>query len=336
MLVTTSEFSRFDKSKRRLDILALDSEGNLVVVELKLDTANSLADLQAIRYAAFCSTMQMEDLVRELAAYDGIPEGEAEAKILDFLDMDTLPELGDKPRVILAAGSISDQELTSCVLWLRRFGVDITCVELTPYRMPNQDIIMLVPRVIIPLLEAKDYIVSVEKKEAQKRKEASWLASEPLWQAISQELNKFGMPFQGRSTKAGAYSQLRFGDSNVHYEWQLRKRQNAIGVALHFEHGKPPENLRLLEFVSAASDAIAEGVQWEFEARPWGKRWALAQLLLPYDGATKPSDIAPLAAEAMKTLIDRTWPLIRAEVKTKAEFLSYPMAVERRGIPHCL
>ena len=93
LLVITSEYSGFDKSNRRLDVLALDKKGKLVVVELKLEAAGSLADLQAIRYAAFCSTMTMEDAVKELAAFDKCSEEDAEAKVQEFLLEEELSEL---------------------------------------------------------------------------------------------------------------------------------------------------------------------------------------------------------------------------------------------------
>ena len=56
-----------------------------------------------------------------------ITKENAEAKIREFLlvEGDELPDLGDKPRIILAAGSIDDQELTSTVIWLRKFEIDI-------------------------------------------------------------------------------------------------------------------------------------------------------------------------------------------------------------------
>ena len=73
LLIITSEFDKFDKTHRRLDLLALDpnlpsdSRAFLVIIELKLDANRSLADQQAIRYAAFCSTMKMDDIVKLLA-----------------------------------------------------------------------------------------------------------------------------------------------------------------------------------------------------------------------------------------------------------------------------
>lgn len=321
LLVITPEFGRFDRIRRRLDVLALDAEGTLVVIELKLEAEGSLADLQAIRYAAFCSTMRMADVLSELARYDGITEEQAEAKIVDFLGQEELPELGDNPRITLAAGSLDDQELTSCVLWLRRFGIDISCVELTPYRLPASGEILMVPKVIIPLPEARDYIVSVERKEAAKTQASKQRrANEALWAAINQTFNELGLPFQARSTAAGNYSQLRFGDPNVHYEWQLRKRERALHVALHFEHADPELNYGLLETVERCRDRIAQGIQWELGAERWGRKWARVFFRLPYEAEVPPAEIAPTAAQAMGEMIARTWPLIRGSVKHGSEY----------------
>ena len=63
LLVITSEYDRFDKTNERLDLLALDKEGNLVVIELKRDDSGRSVDLQALKYAAYCSTLGLADVV---------------------------------------------------------------------------------------------------------------------------------------------------------------------------------------------------------------------------------------------------------------------------------
>src|SRR5574337_296738 len=166
LLIITTEYDKFDKSDKRLDLLALDEEGKLVVVELKRDVLRTLADLQAIRYAAFCSSLTFDSVVQLRAEYAKISEDAAKREIREFVEDPGFSILDKKPRIILAAGSIEDQELTSCVLWLREFGVDIRCVEITPYRIAENGQLILVPRVIIPLPQAEAYIVSAEKKEA--------------------------------------------------------------------------------------------------------------------------------------------------------------------------
>ena len=168
-LLIAAEFDKFDKSDKRLDLLMLDRGGRLAIVELKRDAAGSQADLQALRYAAFCSTMTFEEVATSYAKSAGLSDQEAKQKIVDFLGDPDYSRLPGEPRIVLAAGSFDDPEITSCVLWLRKFGVDITCVEITPYRMADSRL-LLIPRVLIPLPEAKDYLVRVERKSEEEAK----------------------------------------------------------------------------------------------------------------------------------------------------------------------
>lgn len=70
LLILDTEYSRFTNSGRRVDLLALDKQGFLVVVELKLEMEQSHAELQAIRYAAMCAQMTMDDVVDTLVHSD--------------------------------------------------------------------------------------------------------------------------------------------------------------------------------------------------------------------------------------------------------------------------
>src|SRR5262249_28618091 len=151
-----------------------------------------------------------------------------------------------------AAGSMDDTELTSCVLWLRGYGVDITCVELTPYRLPELADILLVPRVIIPLPEAKPFMVSVEQKEVIVAKnEQTKSEYSRLWTLIRDEFNKLDVtpPLKPTGSTRGSYFQITFGEGTRHYEWQLKKRNSCISVALHFESSDVKENLKWLNRV---------------------------------------------------------------------------------------
>lgn len=316
LLVITSEFDRFDKSNRRLDILALDTDGVLVVIELKLDASRSLADQQAIRYAAFCSTMIMENLVVLFAGSKGFTEEEASTKICEFLDLDDLPELNNRPRIILAAGSFKDQELTSCVLWLRNFGIDISCVELTPYLLTAFNRVILVPRIIIPLPEAKDIQIRAERKEAHQVQQARQkIEFKKLWQAISSEFNKLGMQFQSSGESSGTYQQIRIENSQHHYEWYLNRRTRCLEVALHFESHDHPENSTLISLIRENETEIKKEMDLDFKALI--KKWGQVAFSLPYEGDFPTENIAPEAASIMKTLIDRTWPIIEPIVSGK-------------------
>jgi len=258
LLVISSEFSGFDKSNRRLDILALDSKGSIVIIELKLDANRSLADQQAIRYAAMCSDMTMDDVVRALAESDGCSTSEAEDKLRLFLGEDKLPALFGRPRIILAAGSIEDHELTNCVMWLRGYGVDISCVELTPYQVSDSRQVILIPRTVIPIPESSRYHVSVTHKEdtsklARKETRAAF------WAALAGEFNKLGMGLQASGRCSGVHMCLRFGCANVHYEWIVRRRQRYLDIALHFEFGDRGESFADWRSLSLISPTFEPG-----------------------------------------------------------------------------
>src|SRR5436190_3590245 len=89
-MVIAEEFCDWDDSRRRIDLLALDKDANLVVVELKRGEDGGHMDLQAIRYAAMVSTMTFEQAVAAHAGYlTAIGRQEdARASILDFLGWD--------------------------------------------------------------------------------------------------------------------------------------------------------------------------------------------------------------------------------------------------------
>ena len=171
LLILTVEFDQFVNSSNRLDVLAMDHSGNLVVVELKRDSVSAYSDLQAIRYAAMVSSMTIEKLLPYYIAYrkktynESISEGEAEQQIRDFVEDDSFKELSTKPRIILCSEGFS-QEITTTVLWLRASTIDISCVRITPYRVGAQ--IIIVPAIIIPLPEAKRYLTEIKIKEEER------------------------------------------------------------------------------------------------------------------------------------------------------------------------
>lgn len=316
-LIVTSEYDRFDKSSLRLDLLAIDRQGILTVIELKLDVNRTLADLQAIRYAAFCSNMTIEDVVKEYGAFHGCDQEESERAICEFLSTDELPDLATQPRIVLAAGVINDQELTSSVFWLRKCGVNISCVELTPYCNSRTNDIIIVPKVLIPLPEAKEYIVGVERKEARKIQK-SWENTEleAVGQAIAQEFERLDTGFEVSSGRMRSrYMTVRLHHPWIHYEWLYRKSQKILEIGLHFEGPDADENRKLAEKINQYRDKITEGVKWEFQSGEWGRKSAAARFLIPLEDENITPEIAPEAAGLMQMFIERTWPIIEPFVR---------------------
>lgn len=174
LLILSIEFDRFVQSKDRLDILALDRLGNIVVIELKRDPLAGYADLQSIRYAAMVSSLTIENLIPYYQTYQQkylrIESPTKEASLTDiqeFVTNEDFEELSNCPRIILCSEDFS-QEITTTVLWLNENGLDISCVKITPHNLGNK--IAIVPTKIIPLQEAKQYLIDIKKKEEKENK----------------------------------------------------------------------------------------------------------------------------------------------------------------------
>lgn len=163
LLIIAKEFEL--PSRSRLDLLAIDKKANLVIIELKRDDSGSSADWQAIKYASYCSAMQDEEIYRVFASFLGTNEDEAEEKIEKFIDEE--PEnLNQKQRIILASREFHS-DVVSAVIWLLDYGLDIQCIKIEPFFDQNGSL-YIIPTIIIPAPEAKDYIKRRESKIKEK------------------------------------------------------------------------------------------------------------------------------------------------------------------------
>lgn len=173
LMVIADEFGDWVDSSRRIDLLCLDSDANLVVVELKRTEDGGHMELQALRYAAMVSTMTFEQLVGSHARYRNKihPDIEsARAAILEFLGWDAPSEeqFAQDTRIVLASADFS-KELTTAVMWLNDHDIDIRCVRLKPYRMEN-DTLLLDVQQLIPLPEATSFQTQIGfKKQAERQ-----------------------------------------------------------------------------------------------------------------------------------------------------------------------
>lgn len=172
-LIIAEEFSEWEDSRRRIDLLGIDTSGNLVVIELKRTTDGGHMDLQAVRYAAMVSALTFDRLVEIFQDYlvKNQKEGDAEQVLLQHLDWsdEADGEIGLQTRIVLVSADFN-QEITTTVLWLNEQGLDISCVRMHSYR--NGQEILLDIQQIIPLPEAADYMVRIREKKLEKKASA--------------------------------------------------------------------------------------------------------------------------------------------------------------------
>lgn len=177
LLIVAEEFGQWADARRRIDLLALDRDGHLVVIELKRTDDGGHMELQALRYAAMVASIGLDELVEAHAAYLAHQPGsegvDARAAIVKFLapDDDTDPTISSDVRIVLVSANFS-REITTTVLWLNRFdGMDIRCVKLVPYKIDER--VLLDIQQVIPLPEAGDYQVKLRRKELARERATS-------------------------------------------------------------------------------------------------------------------------------------------------------------------
>ena len=91
-LLYKKEFDGFSETKERLDLLALDKQGRLVVIENKLDDSGKDVTWQAIKYASYCSSLSKQEILDIYSKYIADRE-KAIANILDFYDIEDIDEV---------------------------------------------------------------------------------------------------------------------------------------------------------------------------------------------------------------------------------------------------
>ncbi|WP_142414063.1 DUF4268 domain-containing protein [Hathewaya massiliensis] len=170
LLIIQKEFDGFDDTRERLDLLALDKHGNLVIIENKLDDTGRDVTWQSLKYASYCSSLsknQIKDIYQKYLDTQGIEE-KAEDKIIDFFDNidyeDITLNSGQSQRIIMVAGSFR-KEVTSTVLWLMNYKLNIKCIKVTPYQLGEQ--LFLDLRQIIPIKEAEEYTIKMAEKSEE-------------------------------------------------------------------------------------------------------------------------------------------------------------------------
>ena len=168
LLLIAKEFSDFDRTSERLDLLAIDRDGKLIIIELKRDHSGVDAHWQAIKYASYLRRATHEDILRMLANFERVSEAEAEEKLLEHVEIGSLENLNDDQRIILASHRFAP-EVTSAVLWLNDKAQDenlITCVQLIPYQ--DGDVLYVQTNTIIPVVGTERHSIQIGEARGDK------------------------------------------------------------------------------------------------------------------------------------------------------------------------
>jgi hypothetical protein len=269
LYIITEEFGDWEDSRRRIDLLAIDREANLVVIELKLTNDGGHMELQAIRYASMVSAMTFERAVQihgEFLTLLGEPAEEARTRMLTFLRWEEPDEENFAPdvRILLVSEDFS-KELTTAVLWLREREIDIRCIRLMPYKDGEKRLIDV--QLIIPLTEATEYQVQWREKEqvGRKKRAERYDLRLKFWEGLAAIARS--RHTRHANIKPGPYNWMGAGSGirGLGFNYTILQE---YGIAeLYIDRGDAVENKRIFDQLHARKDEIEQAfggtLSWE-------------------------------------------------------------------------
>lgn len=271
LLIIQKEFAGFDDTNERLDLLALDKNGNLVIIENKLDDSGRDVVWQAMKYASYCSSlskMQVVDIYqqylnryhRAVSDIENQPL-EASEQICEFLDAPDLDEvklnLGSSQRIVLVAANFR-KEVTSTAVWLLGQGVDVKCIKVTPYTLDGQLIVNF--EQIIPTPEEAELTIGIKAKEAEEKStevvlKKRFVVRRAYWEQLLETFQKSDcVLYNNISASKDHWLSAGCGLSGCHYA--LIFAQKEIRVELTLGRSNTAENKLLFDALHAEKEAI--------------------------------------------------------------------------------
>lgn len=263
LLIIQKEFNGFNDTNERLDLLALDKNGALVVIENKLDDTGKDVMWQAIKYVSYCSTLskqQIKEIYKEYLDKKGLAQ-DAEENIVDFFDGRGFDELSlneNDQRIILIAGNFR-KEVTATVMWLLSHGIRVQCFKITPYEH-NEDIIVDLEQ-IIPVKEAEEYIIKIadkvrEEKEVKEINNATRELRKTFWLELLEEFNKVSNLYKNISPTYDSWLSSGSGVSGAPFSFAVTKTYASVEVVIN--KGEKEENKRIFDALYVDRECIEE------------------------------------------------------------------------------
>ncbi len=272
-LIIQKEFAGFDDTRERLDLLALDKQGNLVVIENKLDDTGRDVTWQILKYASYCSSLNKSQIVNIYQEYLNKigSENNAEENISDFFDGTDIDEIslnkGQTQRLVLVSGNFR-KEVTSTVLWLLNYSLRIQCFKVTPYQLDEQ--LFLNIEQIIPMKEAEEYSIRMAEKthediSSQEELKSRHNIRREFWANLLRDMNSKSNMFQNISPSIYHWIGTGSGVRGFGYNFAISKKY--VRSELYIDRGDADENKYCFDKFYSMKGKIEEvfggSLEWE-------------------------------------------------------------------------
>lgn len=277
LLVIQKEFDGFDDTRERLDLLALDKDGRLVVIENKLDDSGRNVVWQALKYASYCSGLKKEKIVEIFQQYlqkyrpsDGVID--ARQVLREFFEGKDFEEIklnpGNEQRIILVAAKFR-KEVTSTALWLLGYRVRLQCFKVTPYERSG-DLYLNIDQ-IIPPPEAADFMIGIADKEAADQfdetvTKTKYELRRQFWTQALEAMRKSPCRLFD-NVSAGQRKEASIGSGIPAVWYEMYFNQTEVRVQLSFYRKNVQENKTMFDLMRNRQEKIERdfgaNLEWE-------------------------------------------------------------------------
>jgi hypothetical protein len=273
LLIIQKEFDGFNDTRERLDLLALDKQGNLVIIENKLDDTGRDVTWQVLKYASYCSSLsksQIIDIYQDYLVKEGL-DTKAEDRISEFFDSQDIEEIslnkGQTQRVMLVAGNYR-KEVTSTLLWLLNYNLRIQCFKVSPYQFGDQ--LFLNVEQIIPMKEAEEYSIRMAEKTqdditSQEEMKTRLGIRYEFWSKLLNEMNTRSKLFQNISPSKSNWIGAGSGLSGIGFIFAASQKFSRI--ELYIDRGDATLNEKIFDFIlkekSKIENLYGAPLQWD-------------------------------------------------------------------------
>lgn len=241
LLIIQKEFDGFDGTNERLDLLALDKEGRLVIIENKLDDTGKDVVWQALKYTSYCSNLSTNEIISIYQDYlnkEGTGE-KAKENLLEFFnneDDELLLNPKDKDQRIIFVANKFRKEVTSTVMWLLDHNINIQCFRATPYEMNGEEFLQIDQ--IIPVPEVKDFLIQARQKEKEEQEKSKRVLEKEaalieLWSMVKRKLKEKNMDYLER-VSVKPYFDIGFLKGEGRFNFNIGR--NHYRVELYFRN----------------------------------------------------------------------------------------------------
>jgi len=269
LLIIQKEFNGFSDTNERLDLLALDKQGNLVIIENKLDDSGRDVTWQVIKYASYCSSLTKQDIINIYQEYLGT-SAIAHDKISEFFDNKDISEILlnqglNSQRLILVAANFR-KEVTSSVLWLMNFKIRIQCFKVTPYSFEDQ--LFLNVEQILPTKDTEDFVISIATKAQEEISVQETLKNRhhirlKFWEQFLNASNKVNNLFINNSPSKDTWIAKGIGMSGIGLN--LVVTSSYCRAEVYINKGSSEDNKELFDYIYRMKDKIESDFGGELE-----------------------------------------------------------------------